>query len=244
MTIKGQNELPILRVAKPCTEDWEQMVGDDRVRYCAKCELSVYNFADMTRDEIAELVARREGRICGRLYRRQDGTVVTKECDPEVRAKYGDLTRWAAMALSAAMSVTMVSAQTKPAPAATVAEQAKNADSSSIQLVDTAGASISRAQVILTSKETKERYEGTTGEDGTWSTMEIAPGNYTLRVEVRGFASVKMLVKLPGKIMVKMGPDYENLEMGVIASEDGIGLETEAVQLPDVINPVPEPKKP
>ena len=74
--------------------------------------------------------------------------------------------------------------------------------------------------------------------------MEIAPGNYTLRVEVRGFAPVKMLVKLPGKIMVKMGPDYENLEMGVIASEDGIGLETEAVQLPDVINPVPEPKKP
>ena len=108
MTIKGQNELPILRVAKPCTEDWEQMVGDDRVRYCAKCELSVYNFADMTRDEIAELVARREGRICGRLYRRQDGTVVTKDCNPEVRAKYGDLTRWAAMALSAAMSVTMV----------------------------------------------------------------------------------------------------------------------------------------
>ncbi len=57
------------------------MTGDDRVRFCSLCSLNVYNFAEMTQDEIGELLLRSEGRrVCGRLYRRADGTMLTRDC--------------------------------------------------------------------------------------------------------------------------------------------------------------------
>lgn len=69
-----------LRTARPCSAVWEQMAGDQRVRHCELCDLNVYNFAEMTRDEIRTLIARTEGRLCARLYRRADGTLLTSDC--------------------------------------------------------------------------------------------------------------------------------------------------------------------
>ena len=40
------------------------MVGDDRVRYCPECKLSVYNFSAMTEAEVKRIVAHRDGRLC------------------------------------------------------------------------------------------------------------------------------------------------------------------------------------
>jgi hypothetical protein len=75
--------LPVLdniKVAAPCTADWEQMVGDDRVRHCEQCKLDVYNLSGMTRDEAEALITDRVGRLCVRFYRRTDGTVLTSDC--------------------------------------------------------------------------------------------------------------------------------------------------------------------
>ena len=36
-----------LRVASPCSADWDRMQGNERVRYCPQCKLNVYNFAAM-----------------------------------------------------------------------------------------------------------------------------------------------------------------------------------------------------
>ena len=56
------------------------MKGDDRVRFCASCKLSVYNLSRMSRAEAEQLVETQEGRLCVRFYRRQDGTVLTRDC--------------------------------------------------------------------------------------------------------------------------------------------------------------------
>src|SRR5687768_11620408 len=69
-----------LRVAKPCPKTWESMAGNGAVRHCDLCEHSVYNTAGMTRREVEELVATREGRLCVRLYKRADGTLLTSDC--------------------------------------------------------------------------------------------------------------------------------------------------------------------
>lgn len=69
-----------VRIASPCKASWRKMKGDDRVRNCAKCSLNVYNISEMTREEAAELIANTEGRLCIRLWRRRDGTVITKDC--------------------------------------------------------------------------------------------------------------------------------------------------------------------
>jgi hypothetical protein len=69
-----------LRIASPCSASWDEMRGDERVRFCAQCKLHVYNFSSMKRVEIESLLVRTEGRVCVRFYRWPDGTVLTSDC--------------------------------------------------------------------------------------------------------------------------------------------------------------------
>src|SRR3954464_13694237 len=69
-----------LRISSPCPLDWNDLIGDDRVRYCGKCRLNVYNLADMPRTELEALVRRMEGPFCGRLYLRGDRTATVSNC--------------------------------------------------------------------------------------------------------------------------------------------------------------------
>ncbi len=69
------------RIASPCPMRWEAMSGDDRVRHCAQCDLNVYNVESLTRAEAIALVSAAEGgRVCVRLHRRADGTILTRDC--------------------------------------------------------------------------------------------------------------------------------------------------------------------
>jgi hypothetical protein len=78
--------LESIRVASPCTADWDTMSGDGRSRFCSQCKLTVYNLSAMTADEGAAFIQSREGRTCIRLYRRSDGTVITQDCPVGLRA--------------------------------------------------------------------------------------------------------------------------------------------------------------
>lgn len=80
------NPLDHVRVAAPCTVDWELMIGSERMRFCGQCSLNVYNLAGMTRSEAEHLIARNEGRLCVRFYRRRDGSIITKDCPVGLRA--------------------------------------------------------------------------------------------------------------------------------------------------------------
>lgn len=69
-----------VRVASPCSADWNSMYGDERKRFCPECKMNVYNLSDMTRPEAESLLFNWEGRLCVRFFRRADGTVLTKNC--------------------------------------------------------------------------------------------------------------------------------------------------------------------
>ena len=92
-----------VRVAAPCPADWGRMTGDERVRFCAQCNLSVYNLSGMTRTEAEALLYKSEGRLCIRFYRRQDGTILTQQCPVGLRALKARVTRAASAAFSAVM---------------------------------------------------------------------------------------------------------------------------------------------
>lgn len=68
-----------LTIATPCEMRWEEMKGDARVRHCGACRLNVYNVSEMSTAEVGALL-QPGGRVCARLYRRPDGTVVTGDC--------------------------------------------------------------------------------------------------------------------------------------------------------------------
>jgi hypothetical protein len=98
------NPLDHLKVAAPCPADWEQMVGTERVRFCAQCHLNVYNLSGMTRTEAERLIGSSEGRLCVRFYRRADGTILTKNCPVGLRALKQRLTRMAGAIASLLLS--------------------------------------------------------------------------------------------------------------------------------------------
>lgn len=75
-----------VRVASPCPADWDHMIGDVRVRFCGQCELNVYNLSAMSTFEAESLIARTEGRLCVRYYRRKDGSIITQDCPVGLRA--------------------------------------------------------------------------------------------------------------------------------------------------------------
>jgi hypothetical protein len=78
--------LDLIEVASPCEASWDEMTGDERMRFCGQCKLHVYNISEMEREEAERFIRSREGRTCVRFYRRQDGTVLTKDCPVGLRA--------------------------------------------------------------------------------------------------------------------------------------------------------------
>ena len=77
--------LDSVQIAQPCPAEWEAMHAVEgfafrRVRHCQQCDLRVYNLSAMARTEAEALLRESEGRLCVRLYRRHDGTVLTADC--------------------------------------------------------------------------------------------------------------------------------------------------------------------
>jgi hypothetical protein len=74
------NPLDRVQIAAPCYADWNQMIGDERKRHCSECKLNVYNLSAMTEREAENFLINAEGRVCLRIFRRADGTVLTQNC--------------------------------------------------------------------------------------------------------------------------------------------------------------------
>ncbi len=94
-----------VRIASPCSMKWEDMEGDDRTRFCRECSLHVHNISAMSRAEAERFLHERlaaesaidaardalEGRpprarVCGLIFRRADGTIVTRDCPVGIAA--------------------------------------------------------------------------------------------------------------------------------------------------------------
>src|SRR4051794_32521975 len=56
--------LDAMRVSRPCSEDWDQMTGNDRVRFCSHCAKDVNNISEMTPKQAVRLARASGGNIC------------------------------------------------------------------------------------------------------------------------------------------------------------------------------------
>ena len=74
------NPLDNIKIASPCSANWNEMYGNERKRYCAECKLNVFNLSDMTQTEAENFLINAEGRVCIKFYRRADGTVLMQDC--------------------------------------------------------------------------------------------------------------------------------------------------------------------
>jgi hypothetical protein len=187
-----------LHIASPCPADWEKMIGDERIRHCAECNLNVYNISAMTERQAMQLIAGKQGqRVCLRFYRRADGTVLTRNCPWSLRAMTRKISRLSAAVLTAIMSVTIAVAKGKPHPATCECSQSQQKESGiKLTVVDQHGAVIPKAAITLTNQPGKEAITGLTGDSGEWSRSGIAAGRYQITVTYPGFRTFSSFIEV------------------------------------------------
>ena len=78
--VRFDSPLKNLKIASPCSAEWNAMVGDDRKRFCGQCKLNVYNLSGMTKYDAENLLRLSEGRLCVRYFQRPDGSILTQDC--------------------------------------------------------------------------------------------------------------------------------------------------------------------
>jgi hypothetical protein len=94
------NPLDNIRIASPCSANWDEMFGDDRKRFCGECKLNVYNLSNMNRRDAENLIINSEGRLCVQFFRRADGTILTENCPVGWQAVKKRVSRLATAAFS------------------------------------------------------------------------------------------------------------------------------------------------
>jgi len=113
------NPLDSIKVASPCSADWNAMIGNNKQRFCGQCKLNVYNLSGMTRQEAENLIMSSEGSLCARFFKRADGTIITKDCPVGWAAVKKRMSRvWTAVAsviLTAVTGIGIVSLIREPA---------------------------------------------------------------------------------------------------------------------------------
>ena len=121
-----KRQLPMLagaKIASPCSADWDQMIGNDQVRFCKSCEKNVYNLSAMTAEAAEALIVEKEGNICARFYRRADGTILTADCPVGVRRKWVRRVGGAAVLVGTAVAGTTALAMRREAHMGDIAQQ-------------------------------------------------------------------------------------------------------------------------
>ena len=201
--LDNKNVLRNLRVASPCHVEWDQMSGDERIRFCSACSLHVYNLSEMTSNEISELIVKTEGRLCGRLYRRADGTLITRDCPVGLRAIRQKVSRVASAAFATIISACSFAfgqelkkdQSCKEVPAVTLERKKVEKDQSPAlggTVTDTSGTFIPGAVLTLLNSEGKTIGETATNTEGQFFFPAVQDGTYSLIVTAIGFKQMQL----------------------------------------------------
>jgi hypothetical protein len=217
--MKSAFDLDRLRVAAPCPKSWEDMVGDSRVRFCDHCHLNVYNLAELTQKETQRLILSSEGRLCGRLYRRSDGTLLTKDCPVGLQAVRKRISRRAAAVFATllGLSSTVFAQHSKEKdscqPQVRITKTQKLNDEKPLlagSLFDPNGAVIPGAAVLVKNTKTGVTRQVSTNDQGQFTFPSLTEGNYSLTITLASFKSlIVQEVKLEEKTAVNMDMTLE-----------------------------------
>lgn len=196
-----ESPLDRLYVASPCSADWDAMRGTNQVRFCNQCQLNVYNISAMTRKQAEALIANTEGRLCTRLYRRADGTIITQDCPKGLQAVKRRVSRIASAVLSALLGV--FTNQTigwaddghkncvHYTAKITRIQSNESTEFISGTVYDPNKAVIPKADIVLTHKESKREYRVKSDEDGTYRISGLEVGEYKIDIFFPGFRIFK-----------------------------------------------------
>jgi ankyrin repeat protein len=232
-----------VRVKSPCSESWDEMKGNDRVRFCSHCAKDVNDISRMTRREAMRLVRKSKGGLCVRYE------VHPVSRKPVFISRLGGAARRTGIAAgviaaSIAMAETAYAqggavpaetayAQGGAVPAETVrVEQAEKtgAAGSSISgyVTDAAGAVIPFAVVSLSNLDTHEYRAINATAEGYYEFKDLAAGNYSIKFEAGGFDArqvEKVSIGDASDLRRDMRLEVQQVSVNVEVKAEGIDLE-------------------
>lgn len=232
-----------LNIAAPCHISWENMSGDEKVRFCQFCQLNVYNFSEMTNPEIEKLILKKEGRICGKLYKRMDGTIITQNCPTGLKAARKRLSSKVSVIFAAILGFcTVALGQSEKEKSCKVVSQGKikrtesKSDLISVKgvVTDLNGAVIPGAEFYLVNDSTKKSFKIITNNDGSFKLKDLPEGIYSAKFSVTNFKEYKISkLKLEKRenidFEIALRPEYVEL-LGVVAEEPLIDITSSSVK--------------
>lgn len=225
-----------ITIPAPCDADWDTMIGNDQVRFCEHCNLHVTDLSSMTRPAAMRLVARSQGRLCVRYVQRANRDILTKEIPQRLHHISRRVSRIAAGAFSATLSLASAAAQTRSDVNPNAARQtqlvasatAPNEGASISGVVkDPNGAVVSRATVTLTNKKASTSYAYVTQDDGAYNFSLLDAGSYDLMVDAPSF-SVREVQNLDLSAAANKTVDVDLL-LPIVRAEVEVRSEVEVV---------------
>ena len=205
--MKKSDFLDNLRVARPCSQEWNEMIGNDQVRFCMHCAKDVNDISSMTRKKARKLVRQSGGRLCIRYitHPQTAGPVFADDLVQIVRRA----PRLATGVVSAALSFAGVAygqADPAPPPAAvkvigksvpTTPAESKESEQTSLKagtimgvVTDPYGAVVPAITVTLLDDQNKTLRSTTSDENGKYVFTDVLPGTYSIAAS-RKFSGFK-----------------------------------------------------
>ena len=230
--MKRKNLVDSIRVGSPCTEDWDEMTGGKKVRFCSHCDLNVSNISEMTRRETMQLVERSGGKLCVRYIEHPE----TKA--PVFADRLYQIGRRAGIAAGVLGATLAASTITYAQGAAILGRENLNGKSKTASVVndkkadpkkdksaiifgivsDSEGAVIPNVEVTLINQESEQRTVVRSNEAGVYEFKNVASATYTVEFNSSYFAKRSIEnVKISSQDSVKLDASLE-LEMMIMGS--------------------------
>ena len=228
--MSAKNFLNNLTIPSPCTADWNSMVGNDKVRFCEHCSFEVHNLSQMTRAQAERLLARSNGRLCVQYRSDAKGKPVTLPATQKLHSIGRRVSRIAAGAFTATLSVSSVVAQqietrrfSSENPTAVIQPQWIPGATIIGTVRDPNGAVIPGATVSLWNENNSPLYTSA-DFDGLFRVENLTAGSYRVRVEAPGFTTQEYHVYTRSNEETRTEASLQ-----VAAIEETVTVETEIV---------------
>lgn len=227
-------------VKSPCSEDWNEMQGTDKIRFCSHCAKDVNNLSEMTRKQATRLVRASNGKLCIRYIQHP----TTKR--PMFAEQLLQITRRRPGIAAGVMSASIVLssqayAQGDTRSAIDIAkvpvierpmdppEKLSGSGRISGNILDQHRAAIPAAKVRIISADVSKTVSTVTDGNGEYKFDDLIAGTYLIEAEAPGFAKTlrKIVLAETKETVIDLSLEIEQIELTVdIASDVDIAYTT------------------
>jgi len=221
---KKLSVLDRIDIPTPCSADWNKMKGNDVVRFCEHCNLSVHDLSAMTQTKAIKLVLQSKGRLCARYTKTPDGAI--QHTTQKVYQISNRASRIAAGVFSAALSLSSIAyAQnqtTTPEEKQIIvaSETFKKNDDGKVPslrgtITDPNSAVIAGATITAINQATGREQTVTSDENGVYEFYDLEEGEYKLTFQSPGFTHKEDVVQISSGAVIEKNLQ---LEVGEVLS--------------------------